>query len=297
MKIKVNEKYITRGGNIATVVGRLEESPTFPFDVVSSEGSYSVTKEGYRYSEETKTKYDLVKKLKFKAGQSYYTNGNTCVILAEKEEQCGRYVYEGDNGLSYTAEGEVYLAEECIDDLIKPLKFKVGKKYLTRNGKVAVVTNATPSNGFYQYEIDVFSTPWFTSKFSISADGRLYRDTTSDEDIVSKFKLVEGQRYVDNEGDVYRYESGIMTQLTSCERGSQYTPDCINIVKVFNGLDLLTKRTYENEVGTLFQIMYLEGDLAIGLMKDSFSASAFNAKGLWGLGGCESRNDLLKEVK
>jgi hypothetical protein len=290
MKIKVNEKYITRAGKIATVIGKLEESPTFPFDVLTSEGSYSVTKEGYRYMEETKTKqHNLVKKLKFKAGESYYTKGNTAVTLAEKEDQGGSYVYKGSNGFAYTAEGRVFLDEDCINDLVEPLKLKVDKKYLTRNGKVAVVTAATPSGGFYQYEIDVFSTRWLTSKFSIGADGKLYRDTTSDEDIVSKFKPVEGQLYVDNHEDVYRYESKIMTQLTGAERGSQYVLADLNIVRIFDCVRLSQERIYENEVGEYFKIVYMKGDLAIGLMKDGFTAVAFNSKG-------QGLRDLLKEV-
>jgi hypothetical protein len=289
MKIKVNEKYITRNGKIATVVGRVEVSLTYPFDVESGENHYSVTAEGYCYSKSDPDSSDLVKKLRFRAGESYYTNGNTSVTLAEKEDQCGRYVYEGSNGFSYTAEGKVYLAEDCIDDLIKPLKFKEQKKYLTRNGNIATVLSSNPCGGFYQYEIELFNAPRFRSKFSIGANGRLYRDSTSDEDVVSKFKPVEGQLYVDSHDDVYRYESKIMTQLTGAERGSQYVLADLNIVRIFDYITLSPMRYYENEVGEQFQIVYMHDDLAIGLMRDNFTVVVFNSKG-------QGPRNLLKEV-
>jgi hypothetical protein len=289
MKIKVNNYYITRAGKIAQVVDQDGEFANYIFTVKSAEERYTTTREGYRYNKSEPDSSDLVKKLRFRAGESYYTNGNTSVTLSEKEDQCGRYVYEGSNGFSYTAEGKVYLAEDCIDDLIKPLKFKEQKKYLTRNGNIATVLSSNPCGGFYQYEIEIFNAPRFRSKFSIGANGRLYRDSTSDEDIVSKFKPVEGQLYVDNHEDVYRYENKIMTQLTGAERGSQYVLSDLNIVRIFDYVTLSLMRHYENEVGEQFQIVYMNGDLAIGLMKDGFTVVTFNSKG-------QGPRNLLKEV-
>jgi hypothetical protein len=251
MKIKLGKKYITRAGEVVSVV-REDGTESYPYTVESASfsGIYTVDDEGFRFNFNAADEYDLVKRFdkgfRLEHGKSYKTRDGLAIIKVMKDSTVDNkycfYTTDTEPDRTYTKKGKWCTtmgehANDLVELVSNTLVITEGKRYLLKNGVVLTVTRVdsdSNAGGFYVIK----GNTQIGSEFGYGRNGQIYEDKVSEYDISALFEGLADIKV----GSTYRNARGLLVKVVYI---NATIPNCQQVLGVIETEDRYIIRQYD----------------------------------------------------